>query len=95
MEDNNDDTDNTTWNKERKLKLLKIINKIKKKEHVKQIYKIIKNSGHQYTKNKNGVFFLFHNLKEETYNELENYIMNIHANSMSNAEDQSSIVVSL
>jgi len=66
------------WSKDQKTNLLKKIQKIKKKEHLQQIFKIIRDSNHPYTKNKNGIFLFFHNLHDDTYTTIEDYINNIY-----------------
>lgn len=77
--DNIDLTDNslistskTSYNK--KLEIVKKINKIKKKEYLLNIFKIITTHSDEYTENTNGVFIFFHNLPDEVYEKIENYL---------------------
>ena len=70
------------WNKERKAALLKSIDDIKRKDHLQQIFKIIKESNHPYTANKNGIFVFFHNLSDDTYNKLNNYVEKLSTKSL-------------
>jgi hypothetical protein len=61
-----------TYNK--KLEIVKKINKIKKKEYLLNIFKIITTYSEEYTENTNGVFIFFHNLPDEAYEKIENYL---------------------
>ena len=47
------------------------IQKIKRKKYLKKIMKIIIKNNEKYLENNNGVYMFFHNLKNETYSELE------------------------
>ena len=47
------------------------IQKIKRKNILKKIMKIIIKNNEKYLENNNGVYMFFHNLKNETYSELE------------------------
>jgi len=58
----------------KKMELVKKINKIKKKEYLIDIFKIITTETKDYTENNNGVFLLFHNLSDETYEKVENFV---------------------
>jgi hypothetical protein len=58
----------------KKMDLVKKINKIKKKEYLANIFKIILLYSKDYTENNNGVFVFFHNLDDEAYAKLENYV---------------------
>ena len=56
------------------MELVKKINKIKKKEYILNIFKIIHSQSKDYTENNNGVFIFFHNLEDEVYEKIENYV---------------------
>ena len=61
--------------------LVKKINKIKKKEYLINIFKIIIKDNKDFSENNNGIFIFFHNLTDETYEKLElyvNYIYKLH-----------------
>ena len=58
----------------KKVELVKKINKIKKKEYLINIFKIILLHNKDYTENNNGVFIFFHNLENEVYEQIENYV---------------------
>ena len=62
----------------KKTELVKKINKIKKKEYLLNIFKLITTSTKDFTENTNGVFIFFHNLEDEVYEKLENYVNNIY-----------------
>ena len=62
----------------KKAELAKKINKIKKKEYLLNIFKIITNSSKDYTENTNGVYIFFHNLDDEVYEKLDSYVNNIY-----------------
>lgn len=62
----------------KKADLIRRINKIKKKEYLLNIFKIITSSSQDYTENTNGVFIFFHNLEDEVYEKLETYVNNIY-----------------
>jgi hypothetical protein len=57
-----------------KIELVKKINKIKKKEYLINIFKIISENTDNYTENNNGIFIFFHNLDNEVYHKIENYV---------------------
>ena len=61
----------------KKMELVKKINKIKKKEYLFNIFKIIKLHTENYNTNNNGTFIFFHNLPDEGYIAIENYVNNI------------------
>jgi hypothetical protein len=70
----------------KKMELVKKINKIKKKEYLVNIFKIILLHSKDYTENNNGVFVFFHNLEDEVYKQIESYvnkIYKIHKNTQS------------
>ena len=65
----------------KKTMLVKKINKIKKKEYLLNIFKIIIKYNKEFSENNNGIFIFFHNLTDETYEKLEmyvNYIYKLH-----------------
>lgn len=62
----------------KKMELVKKINKIKKKEYLINIFKIILLHSKDYTENNNGVFVFFHNLEDEVYEKIENYVNKIY-----------------
>ena len=65
----------------KKLSLVRKINKIKKKDYLLNIFKIILKDNKDFSENNNGVFIFFHNLADETYEKLEmyvNYIFKLH-----------------
>ncbi len=66
------------YDREKKLDLARKINKIKKKEYLMDIFNIITNSSEDYTENTNGVFIFFHNLEDDVYEKLENYVNQIY-----------------
>jgi hypothetical protein len=62
----------------KKIELVKKINKIKKKEYLINIFKIILLHSKDFTENNNGVFVFFHNLSDEAYGDIENYVNKIY-----------------
>ena len=64
----------TKYDYSKKMELVKKINKIKKKEYLLNIFKIIYNSSSDYTENNNGIFIFFHNLTDDIYEKIENYV---------------------
>jgi hypothetical protein len=62
----------------KKMELVKKINKIKKKEYLINIFKIILLHSKDYTENNNGVFVFFHNLSDEAYENIESYVNKIY-----------------
>lgn len=66
------------YNHNKKMELVKKINKIKKKEYLINIFKIILLHSKDYTENNNGVFVFFHNLSDEVYEQIKNYVDNIY-----------------
>ena len=62
----------------KKMDLVKKINKIKKKEYLLNIFKIILLYNKDYTENNNGIFIFFHNLDNEAYEQIENYVNKIY-----------------
>ena len=69
---NNKKNSEVSYNK--KLEIVKKINKIKKKEYLLNIFKIITTYSDEYTENTNGIFIFFHNLPDEVYEKIENYL---------------------
>ena len=62
----------------KKMELKKKIEKIKKKEYLLDIFKIITSDGKDYSENKNGVFIFFHELSDDIYEKVENYVNNVY-----------------
>jgi len=62
----------------KKIELKKKIEKIKKKECLIDIFHILTSDKEEYTENNNGVFFFFHDLSDEIYEKVENYVNNIY-----------------
>ena len=84
--------ENSKYDHNKKLELVKKINKIKKKEYLIHIFKIITFNNKDYTENKNGVFIFFHNLTDEIYEKLEiyvNYIYKLHNKNINNSNSDS------
>lgn len=71
----------TKYDYSKKITLVRKINKIKKKDYLLNIFKIILKDNKDFSENNNGVFIFFHNLTDETYEKLEmyvNYIFKLH-----------------
>jgi hypothetical protein len=62
----------------KKMELANKINKIKKKEYLVNIFKLITTSSKDFTENTNGVFVFFHNLDDEIYEKVESYVNHIY-----------------
>lgn len=62
----------------KKMELVKKINKIKKKKYLLDIFKIILLYNKNYTENNNGVFVFFHNLDDEVYEKIELYVNDVY-----------------
>lgn len=62
----------------KKMEIKKKIEKIKKKEYLVDIFKIITSETKDYSENGNGVFIFFHDLPDEVYEKVENYVNNIY-----------------
>jgi hypothetical protein len=76
----------TKFDYSKKLQLVRKINKIKKKDYLLNIFKIIIKDNKDFSENNNGVFIFFHNLTDETYEKLEmyvNYIFKLHQKNIS------------
>jgi hypothetical protein len=67
----------TKFSHDKKMEIKKKIEKIKKKEYLVDIFKIIEQAK-EFTENTNGVFFFFHDLPDEIYEKLDNYVNNIY-----------------
>lgn len=68
----------TKYDHTKKMEIKKKIEKIKKKEYLLDIFKIITSESKDYSENNNGVFIFFHDLSDETYKKVENYVDNIY-----------------
>lgn len=62
----------------KKMEIKKKIEKIKKKEYLIDIFKIITSHTQDYSENNNGVFIFFHDLSDEIYEKVDNYVNNIY-----------------
>lgn len=62
----------------RKMELVKKIEKIKKSDYLVNIFKIIKAHSKNYNINNNGIFVFFHDLSDEAYESIENYVNSIY-----------------
>lgn len=62
----------------RKMELVKKIQKIKKSDYLINIFKIIKIYSKKYNINNNGIFVFFHDLSDEAYESIENYVNSIY-----------------
>lgn len=62
----------------KKLELANKINKIKKKDYLVNIFKIIASGSKDFTENTNGVFVFFHNLDDDIYEKVETYVNHIY-----------------
>lgn len=63
---------------DKKMELVKKIQKIKKSDYLVNIFKIIKADSDNYNINNNGVFIFFHDLSDEVYERIENYVEHIY-----------------
>lgn len=63
---------------DKKMELVKKIQKIKKTDYLLNIFKIIRAQSDNYSTNNNGVFIFFHDLSDETYESIENYVNSIY-----------------
>jgi hypothetical protein len=71
----------------KKMELVKRIEKIKKSDYLINIFKIIKTHSKNYNVNNNGIFVFFHDLTDEAYECIEKYVNSIyklHKKSQSN-----------
>lgn len=62
----------------KKMELVKKIEKIKKSDYLVNIFKIIKIHSKNYNINNNGIFIFFHDLSDEVYENVENYVNSIY-----------------
>lgn len=62
----------------KKMELVKKIQKIKKSEYLINIFKIIKSHSKKYNINSNGIFVMFHDLSDDAYENIENYVNSIY-----------------
>lgn len=62
----------------KKMELIKKIQKIKKSEYLINIFKIIKLESKKYNINNYGIFVMFHDLSDEVYENIENYVNSIY-----------------
>ena len=60
------------------MELVKKIEKIKKSDYLVNIFKIIKSYSKNYNINNNGIFVFFHDLSDEAYESVENYVNSIY-----------------
>ena len=65
----------SNYSHEYKEKLARKINKIKNKQHLIEILKIIKKDAisNEMMENNNGIFVMFHNLSDDTYNKIDKF----------------------
>ena len=71
-------TINKKYDYNKKMELVKKIQKIKKSEYMVNIFKIIKSQSQNYNVNNNGVFVFFHDLSDDVYESVENYVNTIY-----------------
>lgn len=62
----------------KKMELVKKIEKIKKSDYLINIFKLIKAHSENYNINNNGIFVFFHDLSDEAYESIENYVNSIY-----------------
>jgi hypothetical protein len=62
----------------KKMELVKKIQKIKKSEYLINIFKIIKLHSKKYNINSNGIFVMFHDLSDDVYDNIDNYVNTIY-----------------
>lgn len=87
----NKKTKSSKYDHSKKMELKKKIEKIKKKEYLVDIFKIITSQNEDFTSNKNGVFIFFHDLSDEIYERVENYVNNIYKMHNNNKNNSMSI----
>lgn len=78
----------------KKLELVNKIYKIKKKEYLLNIFKILLSNSVEFTENNNGVYLLFHNLSDETYDKIDNYINMLYKNHRKNSHLKANLLSS-
>ncbi len=76
----------------KKIELKKKIEKIKKKEYLLDIFKIITSETKDYSENNNGVFIFFHDLSDDTYEKVESYVNNIYKMYKNNINNNSTSI---
>jgi len=86
---------NSKFDYNKKMELVKKINKIKKKEYLINIFKIITSENKDYTENTNGVFIFFHNLSDSVYEKIENYVNYIYKVHSKNSQNINNLSDSL
>ena len=86
---------NSKYDYNKKMELVKKINKIKKKEYLINIFKIITSENKDYTENTNGVFIFFHNLSDEIYEKIDNYVNYIYKVHSKNSQNINNLSDSL
>jgi hypothetical protein len=62
----------------KKMELVKKIQKIKKSDYLINIFKIIKLHSKKYNVNSNGIFVMFHDLSDDAYENIESYVDSIY-----------------
>jgi hypothetical protein len=77
MDNTVENKNNYEYSHERKKKLVDKISKIRDKKDIVKIFKIIYADNKSISENNNGLFMLFHELKDTTYDEIENEIKKI------------------
>lgn len=65
------------YSHERKKKIAEKIQKIKRKNDLIKIFKLIYEENNQITENNNGIFLFFHKLSDETYKKIEEMLKKI------------------
>lgn len=68
---------NNTFTYEKKKKLADKISKLKRKEDIVKIFEIIYEQDQNVTENQNGLFMIFNNLNDSTYNKIDLYLKSI------------------
>jgi hypothetical protein len=69
---------NKKYDYNKKIDLVNKIDKIKKIDYLIKIFKIIKSHSNKYNINCNGIFVMFHDLSDEAYEIIENYVNSIY-----------------
>ncbi len=69
---------NIKYDHVKKMEIKKKIDKIKKKEYLIDIFKILTSQTEQFSENNNGIFIFFHDLPDEIYEKVDNYVNNIY-----------------
>jgi hypothetical protein len=64
----------TKFTHEQKKKLARKIEKVKSKQDILKIYKLISSEDARYNENSNGIFMFFHKLSDATYNKLDQFL---------------------